>query len=246
MTVFTSSQTAKPYAAVAASSPVKDSSQNSVQITLLDHHEWLTRADTDTNANAANQYGRERATAQKTRGYPPIVVENLPNRVVHFEEFGQKILRRHAAGDHQVTWYFYALETENLIRWASVVYRSTAPDIIVLALELHFPAERKTHTFPEGRPGCLFYAMSPMSSIRTFIDQLPTPSEMRTLREGHVDGLHQTSLEGPTCANCQGPHLASDRRCPVFRRWHANEGNRTFLPLSQIPLSNIDSSIKAG
>ncbi|GBP67644.1 RNA-directed DNA polymerase from mobile element jockey [Eumeta japonica] len=120
----------------------------------------------DTNTAASpNTAANTGETTHKARGYPPIVVENLPNWVAHFEElrrlighapnarpFGkgirflpksdtefrivQRYLQAAARRDHQVTWYCYALEAE---KPSKVGIRGlpvdTAPDTIVSALQ---------------------------------------------------------------------------------------------------------------
>ncbi|GBP47303.1 Probable RNA-directed DNA polymerase from transposon X-element [Eumeta japonica] len=251
----------KAYAPVTVSSPhpKKNTSQNSVLTATPGPSRVANDTNTNINANAAttlpNTAASIGAIAQKALGYPPIVVENLPNWVVHFEElrrligyapnarvFGkgirflpksdvefrteQSYLKTAAWRDQQVTWYCYALETEKSSKVGiSGLPVDTAPDAIVSALqELYFPAKYMRPIIPrKGRPGCLFYArlghmdqdrlhklyevstllnmpriiiedgesvgpppMSPLSSIRTFISQLPPPSEMYTLRENRL------------------------------------------------------------
>ncbi|GBP24407.1 hypothetical protein EVAR_19282_1 [Eumeta japonica] len=126
--------------------------------------EEAIRCDINTAASP-NTAANTEETTHKARGYPPIVVENLPNWVAHFEElrrlighapnarpFGkgirflpksdsefrivQRYLQAAARRDHQDTWYCYALEAE---KPSKVGIRGlpvdTAPDTIVSALQ---------------------------------------------------------------------------------------------------------------
>ncbi|GBP64861.1 Nucleic-acid-binding protein from transposon X-element [Eumeta japonica] len=66
--------------------------------------------------------------------------------------------------------------------------------------------------------------------------------------EGHIAAdCTKPRDQGPTRANCQVPHPASDRRCPVFLREARQRGNIIPPPygLRKFPLQNIDSSVKA-
>ncbi|GBP34308.1 Nucleic-acid-binding protein from transposon X-element [Eumeta japonica] len=270
------------------------SSQNSVRTTTPGPARLISEADADiipdTNTAAPpNTAANTGATTHKARGYPPIVVENLPNWVAHFEElrrlighapnarpFGkgirflpksdtefrmvQRYLQAAARRDHQVTWYCYALEAEKPskvgIRGLPV---DTAPDTIVSALqELDFPAEYIKPIPPwKGRPGCLFYArlghmsqgqLQKLYGVNALLNMpgitiegwrgregppqchrrqtfghssvnCHRPQRCVCCGEGHIAAdCTRLRNQGPTCANCQGPHPASDRRCPVFRK----------------------------
>ncbi|GBP94375.1 Nucleic-acid-binding protein from transposon X-element [Eumeta japonica] len=302
------------YAAVAASSPhlIKNSSQNSIRTTTPGPARVISEANADiipdiNTAAPPNTAANTGETTHKARGYPPIVVENLPNWVAHFEElrrlighapnarpFGkgirflpksdtefrtvQRYLQAAARRDHQVTWNCYALEAE---RPSKVGIRGlpvdTAPDTIVSALqELDFPAEYVRPIPPrKGRPGCLFYArlglmnqgqLQSLYGVNTLLNMPGITIEgwrgregppqchrcqtfghssvnchrpQRCVRrgEGHIAAdCTRPRDQGPTCANCQGPHPASDRRCPVFRKVARQRGSKIPpIPLSQTP-----------
>ncbi|GBP70190.1 Nucleic-acid-binding protein from transposon X-element [Eumeta japonica] len=205
------------------------------------------------------------ATTQGVRGYPPLVVESLPNWVSHFEELRRLLghtQRTTAAArkDSHITWFCYAPVTKRPtkigIRGLPV---DTAPDAIITALqELGFPAEYARPIPPrKGRPGCLFYArlghtnqdgLQRLYGVNTLLNMPGVTIEgwrgragppqchrcqafghssanchrpQRCVRcgEGHLAAdCPRPRDQKPTCTNCQGPHPASDKRCPAFRR----------------------------
>ncbi|GBP72653.1 Nucleic-acid-binding protein from transposon X-element [Eumeta japonica] len=280
----------KAYAAVAASPPrPKSQLQDNERRISPGPPTAVTGTDvviTTVQSDVAADAG---ATTQGVRGYPPLVVESLPNWVSHFEElrrllgrtpkappFGkgvrflpksdtelrtvQRYLQAAARKDSHITWFCYAPVIERPtkigIRGLPV---DTAPDAIIKALqELGFPAEyAQPIPLRKRRPECLFYARlghtdqdglqrlygmntllnMPGVTIEGWRGRAGPPQCHRCQAFGHSSAnCHRPQRcvrcgerhlaadcprprdQKPTCANCQGPHPASDKRCPAFRR----------------------------
>ncbi|GBP49818.1 hypothetical protein EVAR_83767_1 [Eumeta japonica] len=138
----------RAYAAVAASfpHPKKNTLQNSDQTATPEPSRMSNDADTNANTpTTPNAAASTRMTTQRVRGCPPIVVENLPNWVDSLQRATtvQRYLQVAAWRDHQVTWFYYALEIEKLKKVGILgLPVDIASDMIVAALqELNFPAK---------------------------------------------------------------------------------------------------------
>ncbi|GBP31514.1 hypothetical protein EVAR_84626_1 [Eumeta japonica] len=169
------------------------------------------------------------ATAQKTRGYPPIVVENLPNRVVHFEELRRLI--GHAPKARLFGKGIQFLPKSDM----EFRTRTKMPPGGSAARPPGAPLPggvRKTHTFPERQTRlpvlCHVTDVKHSDIHRSIANALRDAyAAVRVTLRWTAPDLLTRDQPAPTVKAHIWPVTGSAQ---FFGGWHANEGTENGLP----------------